>query len=84
MKANTVPIPTPLATSASAIGKVSKISAYMGMSANVATNTEKRFFTPRIAVMMFYNASKLFLARWSFFFYCNDNAKELQYICIIE
>ena len=40
MKARTVPRPTPFPTKASAIGKVPKISAYMGTPTNVANSTE--------------------------------------------
>ena len=40
MKESTVPNPTPFATSASEMGSVPKISAYIGTPTNVATNTE--------------------------------------------
>ena len=40
MNESAVPIPTPFPTSASAIGSVPKISAYIGIPAKVATKTE--------------------------------------------
>ena len=40
IKAKAVPMPTPLITSASAIGNVPKISAYMGTPTRVARGTE--------------------------------------------
>ena len=52
MKAKTVPIPTPLVTRASAIGKVPKISAYMGIPTKVAITTENAFFSPNMAVII--------------------------------
>ena len=40
IKERTVPRPTPFATKASAIGKVPKISAYIGIPAKLANKTE--------------------------------------------
>ena len=47
INANTVPIPTPLDTSASAIGRVPKISAYIGIPTKVAMITENGLFAPK-------------------------------------
>ncbi len=49
INANTVPIPTPFNTSASAIGNVPKISAYIGMPTKVASMTENGLFDPNKA-----------------------------------
>ena len=46
MNANAVPIPTPLRTSASAIGSVPKISAYIGTPTSVASGTDHQLFWP--------------------------------------
>ena len=51
MKDKAVPIPTPLETKASAMGKVPKISAYMGTPTKVASGTEYHLSTPKTAVM---------------------------------
>lgn len=53
IKDNAVPIPTPFNTKASAIGKVPKISAYIGTPTIVANNTEYHLSWPRTADMMF-------------------------------
>ena len=52
MKASTVPSPTPLPTSASAIGSVPKMSAYMGMPISVASGTDHQLSCPSSAVMI--------------------------------
>ena len=46
MKLRTVPMPTPFENSASAIGIVPKISAYIGIPTIVANNTENGLFAP--------------------------------------
>ncbi len=46
MNASTVPRPTPLATRASAIGRVPKISAYMGTPTRVASGTDHQLAWP--------------------------------------
>ncbi len=43
---STVPMPTPLANNASAIGRVPNISAYIGMPTAVASNTANGFLPP--------------------------------------
>ncbi len=48
INANTVPIPTPFVTKASAIGMVPNISAYIGIPTNVAIITENGLFCPKI------------------------------------
>jgi hypothetical protein len=50
MKANAVPIPTPLAISASAIGIVPSAFEYKGTATSVAIITEKGLFGPAYLV----------------------------------
>lgn len=49
IKDSAVPRPTPLRTKASAIGRVPKISAYMGIPTKEATRTEYHLSFPKIA-----------------------------------
>jgi len=51
MNARAVPTPTPFVTKASAIGKVPKISAYIGIPTTVARSTEYHLSCPSIAVI---------------------------------
>ena len=49
IKANTVPMPTPFKTKASAIGNVPNISAYIGIPTTVASKTENGLLAPKTA-----------------------------------
>ena len=51
IKDNAVPMPTPFKTSASAMGNVPNMSAYIGMPTKVANRTENGLFEPKTVII---------------------------------